>query len=111
MKKYPHRLANPFFISSLLLLIVNDWVLKTVSGNAVTGKLSDVAGLFAFAYFFSTILPAYKTTVHIATAILFVGWKTPLADPLLEFLNHLGIPALRTVDYRQKQITTLTNGQ
>lgn len=99
MKMYRHRLANPFFISSLLLLIVNDWVLKTAFGNAVTGKLSDVAGLFAAAYFFSALLPTYKTTVHVATAILFIVWKTPLAEPLLGFLNHLGIPAFRTVDY------------
>ncbi|MBC9795080.1 hypothetical protein [Sinomicrobium weinanense] len=94
-----YKLANPLFILSLALLILNDWVLKSTLGNAFTGKLSDVAGLFAFAYFFSALHSKYKTPIHWITAILFIVWKTPIVEPLIGFLNGSGIPVSRTVDY------------
>lgn len=42
-------LANPVFISSLLLLLLNDFVFKPVYHNWLTGKLSDFCGLIAAA--------------------------------------------------------------
>lgn len=94
-----NKLGNPVFILSLGVLILNDWVLKAAWGNALTGKLSDVAGLFACAYFFGAVFPKHKRTVHWMTAVLFIVWKTPLAQPLIRFFNDLGIPVARTVDY------------
>ena len=43
------------FLGSLALLIVNDHYLKAAYPSALTGKLSDVAGLFAFVYFLSVV--------------------------------------------------------
>ena len=50
-------LTSPAFIAALTLLILNDWVLKPAFSNWVTGKLSDVAGLVAFAMFGTALLP------------------------------------------------------
>lgn len=56
MKKQElNRLANPIFIVSVVLLILNDFYLKATFGNIITGKLSDLAGLFAFPFFFKLL--------------------------------------------------------
>lgn len=41
-------LLHPTVLVAVAVLVVNDHVLKPRFGNAVTGKLSDVAGLFFF---------------------------------------------------------------
>lgn len=53
LKTSTASLASPAFVASVLLLLINDFVLKPQIGNAVTGKLSDFAGLFAFPFFWS----------------------------------------------------------
>jgi len=40
--------VHPVAITSLALLVLNDRVLKERYGNAITGKLSDVAGIIFF---------------------------------------------------------------
>ena len=37
-------ILSPWFLISVLLLLINDHLLKDLYGNWVTGKLSDVAG-------------------------------------------------------------------
>jgi len=39
------ELLAPLPLACIVLLVVNDWVLKPAVGGVVTGKLSDVAGL------------------------------------------------------------------
>jgi hypothetical protein len=84
---------------SLLALIGNDWLGKAMFANALTGKLSDFAGLFAFPFVFSLLLPRHVKAVHWATALLFVAWKSEAAQPLFDMLNSWGLPVGRTVDY------------
>jgi hypothetical protein len=48
MSKPHHPLLHPIALASIALLIVNDHLLKVYVPNAVTGKLSDVAGLVFF---------------------------------------------------------------
>ena len=43
-------LLRPAFLAALGLLVLNDGLLKPLFHNALTGKLSDFAGVFAFAY-------------------------------------------------------------
>lgn len=93
------KLGNPFFITAVLVLILNDWYLKASFHNALTGKLSDFAGLFAFAYFLSALWPRRVMLVHVVTLVLFMAWKSPLAQPFIDSLNGLGIPVSRVVDY------------
>jgi hypothetical protein len=50
---------------SIFLLLINDLYLKFEYHNYLTGKLSDFAGLFAFPYFFSCLIPKKdKTNLH-----------------------------------------------
>jgi hypothetical protein len=92
-------LASPAFIAALALLVVNDVALKPLLHNALTGKLSDFAGLFALTLFAATLWPRQGRLAAWAIAGLFTFWKTTYAEPLIEALNALSPFALgRTVD-------------
>ena len=93
-------LTSPPFVLAIATLLVNDWLLKPIFGTWWTGKLSDVAGLFAFAVFWCALAPARRTLVVALTAIGFALWKSPLTDAPLAAWNALGIwPLARVVDY------------
>ncbi len=80
-------LLSPFFIFSLLLLIANDFILKAVFNNALTGKISDFSGLFIFPIFWSAIFPKQKLLIFISTAIVFTFWKSDYASPIIHLLK------------------------
>jgi hypothetical protein len=95
-----HLLASTGFLIGLLLLLLNDLVLKEQFHNELTGKLSDFAGLFVFPLFWSAFLPRQKRSVFIATAVLFVFWKSGYSQFLIEGWNSLPFFGIqRTVDY------------
>lgn len=100
IKKSYAVLGSPLFIISVVLLLVNDHYLKPACPGFVTGKLSDVAGLFAFATFLSALFERRRLAVHIITAIGFILWKLPAADLLIDAANTL-LPFTigRSVDY------------
>ncbi|TFF40938.1 hypothetical protein [Mucilaginibacter psychrotolerans] len=93
------KLGNPFFVTAVLVLMINDWYCKPNFHNVLTGKLSDFAGLFAFAYFLGALWPRRVLLVHTATLVLFMVWKSPLAQPFIDSLNGAGVPIDRVVDY------------
>ncbi|MGJ7030370.1 hypothetical protein [Niabella hirudinis] len=93
------KLGHPAFLLSVLLLLLNDWLLKPVFHNDLTGKLSDFAGLFAFPFFLSALFPAKKKMIHIITALLFVWWKSDGSQPFIDALNACSIPVGRVADY------------
>jgi hypothetical protein len=72
---------------AVALLILNDWYLKAVFGNTLTGKLSDFAGLTAFTIFWAALLPRWRRTVFIGTAAAFILWKSPLSEGPLTAWN------------------------
>jgi hypothetical protein len=87
------------FVTALLVLLLNDLVLKHVAGGFVTGKLSDFAGLFVFPLFWSALLPRHRVAIHCVTAALFVWWKLPVSQPSIDFWNlHAPWSIHRTVD-------------
>jgi len=47
----PYILVSSGFLAGLSVLLVNDFVLKQIFHNWLTGKLSDLAGLFIFPMF------------------------------------------------------------
>ncbi len=53
-------LLHPLAIGALVILIVNDHILKTAIPGAVTGKLSDVAGLAVFPLLLATIIEVVR---------------------------------------------------
>jgi hypothetical protein len=80
-------LTSPAFVFAVITLLVNDFVLKQLFPGVITGKLSDFAGLFAFAVFGSAWLPARRLAVHVATGAGFAIWKSPLVQPWIDAWN------------------------
>ncbi len=102
MKKANHTtlLLHPFFIACLIALLLNDFVLKEAYHNWLTGKVSDVAGLAVFAMFFTTLAPQKKKLLYVVIPVIFIWWKSPLSQLLINFCNTvLQIPLNRVVDY------------
>ncbi|MBU1222088.1 hypothetical protein KKF34_13760 [Myxococcota bacterium] len=88
------------FLLSLFILILNDFLLKGIFGNWITGKLSDFAGLFIFPLALTAIFPRYIKVIHILTAVSFCLFKSPLANPVISAWNSLGILNIgRVIDY------------
>jgi hypothetical protein len=92
--------SSILFIVSLVLLLANDLVLKEAYPSWITGKLSDFAGLILFPLFFSAFFTTKAKAIHIATAIAFVIWKSPISQPLIDLINMNGLLNFgRVVDY------------
>ncbi|MCB0711005.1 MAG: hypothetical protein KDD67_01605 [Ignavibacteriae bacterium] len=79
------------FLLGLTLLILNDHLLKGVYGSWWTGKLSDVAGIFAFTLFSLTLFPRRPKLMGILVAVLFLLWKLPISDTFIESWNSIGL--------------------
>jgi hypothetical protein len=93
-------LVTPAFAGALALLLLNDLVLKARYGNWLTGKLSDVAGVFTLALFLTAFHPARRTAMHVVTGAFFLWWKSPLSTPALASWNALGLwPMERVIDH------------
>jgi hypothetical protein len=91
LKTNTASLASPAFVASALLLLINDFVLKPQIGNAVTGKLSDFAGLFAFPFFWSALFARYHVPIYFGTAAAFILWKSPLSGPWIDAWNSISL--------------------
>lgn len=94
-----NKTGHPLFIISVFILILNDWYLKPVFHNTVTGKLSDFAGLFALPYLLSALMPKHTLKFHVWTGLLFIVWKSELVEPLITLTNSFGLPISRTIDF------------
>ena len=93
-------LTTPEFTLALVLLLLNDHVLKPTFANWWTGKLSDFVGLFVFSMFWCALLPGARRFVVLATATGFLLWKSPLSDSALTAWNSVvPWPLSRVVDY------------
>lgn len=89
----------PPFLAAVVLLAVNDHLLKPAFGNAVTGKLSDVAGLFAATVFAAALAPRWRLASAAGIALAFAWWKSPASADAIEIWNSLGLWTVgRTVD-------------
>ncbi len=95
----PDILSRPLFILALGLLLLNDFYLKYENSNFLTGKLSDFAGLFLFPYFLSSLRINLTKTIFIATALLFIFWKSEFSQSIIEWFQMNGIGFNRVVDY------------
>ena len=95
----PDILSRPLFILALGLLLLNDFYLKYEFSNFLTGKLSDIAGLFLFPYFLSSILIKWTKSIYIGTAVLFIFWKSPYSQEIIDLARTLEIGFNRVIDY------------
>jgi len=87
-------LLHPLFLCNLFLLIANDHWWKYAYSNALTGKISDFAGVFVLAVFLVACLRFKKSIAVITTALFFIWWKSPLSET---FITTFGFT--RVVDY------------
>jgi len=104
---HPERaLLNPVWIAALALLVVNDHVLKG-SGllpGALTGKLSDFAGLLVAPALLAALLRVRDrerlAACHVAVGSVFAGIQlsAPLADGWSALMGLFGHPWLITRD-------------
>jgi hypothetical protein len=99
MKKETDIFQSGIFIFNLVLLLCNDFYWKQTYHNALTGKISDFAGLVVFALFFTAFFPVFKKNIFIGTAILFTFWKSAFSESFIQFLNDSYFPCSRVVDY------------
>jgi hypothetical protein len=87
------------FIGALMLLLANDFVLKYHFPGLITGKLSDISGLFVFIIFFRSILPErFKIELYVSIAILFLLWKSPFSQTFIEAFSRNFYSIDRVVD-------------
>ncbi|AOM77405.1 hypothetical protein [Pedobacter steynii] len=89
--------STPFLIC-LFLLLLNDFYFKSAFHNSLTGKLSDLCGLFIFPIFWSVLFPKRKQTVYILTALFFIYWKSSYSDPFIQLFSLYVFPIDRTID-------------
>src|SRR6185436_13067763 len=93
-------LLHPVFILSLACLLLNDLYWKYEYHNWITGKLSDITGLFVLSVFLFAFFPKYRTVSCFSITIFFIWWKTPMSQSLIDSLNNLfSISFAKTVDY------------
>jgi len=103
-------LLHPYFILSLLILIINDHYLKANYPSFITGKLSDFAGLFVFTIFIFAMAYSFFSRkshliyLHISVAVFFTLWKLA---PVEIFLNWLNETTSLTMPTRVKDSTDL----
>ncbi len=100
MKSELRILTTLFFLSGLCILLLNDLVLKDLYGNWLTGKLSDFAGLLIFPLFWTAIFPRHKIIIFWLTGLLFIIWKSPYSQNLIDLWNSMSPYTIsRVVDY------------
>lgn len=93
-------LGSRLFLLSLAVLLLNDFFLKDLFHNWLTGKISDFAGLFLFCLFWISLFPKFRKQATILTALLFIIWKSPFSQPFIDLWNGFALFSIgRVVDY------------
>lgn len=93
-------LFNWIFLVGIIILALNDHVLKWQFSNLLTGKLSDIVGLLILPMFIQFVFPRPKNYAIVVSGIFFIFWKSPLSEDFIHLYNQCTlIPITRTVDY------------
>lgn len=94
-------LLNPYFVTCLLILLVNDFWLKATFHNWLTGKLSDISGVAMMTLLIFAIGGwTAKRQICFIIASLFIFWKSACSQPIIDAWNTIGLVDIgRTVDY------------
>jgi hypothetical protein len=95
-------LLHPFFLLNLFLLIANDHWWKHAYSNALTGKISDFAGLLVMAVCLVACCGFKKIYAVIFTALFFAWWKSPFSETVIASLG-----LRRVIDYSDLAALTM----
>jgi hypothetical protein len=88
------------FLLSLAVLITNDLYLKSAFPSWLTGKLSDVAGIYLLALLITAASPRKKYVAGTILALGFLYWKSPMSQWFIDNVNSvLQAQIGRVVDY------------
>ena len=88
------------FVVSLALLLANDLYLKLEYPGLITGKLSDVSGIFLVSYLSIGVFPRAKLLLSALVAVLFAIWKSPASQWAIDTINlNMSANIGRVVDY------------
>jgi len=99
-KRNKDLIQNPVFIIGILMLFVNDQILKFQFPSFLTGKLSDVLGIVTFPLLLTFIFPKLKENSVFFAYIIFAFWKSEYSQPLIDFYNqYTFIQTSRIIDY------------
>ena len=93
-----NQLTSLPFLCCLFTLLLNDFMLKDYLHNYFTGKLSDFCGLFVFVIFWSVIFPKARGGVFVATALLFIIWKSQYSQGFIDVWSNSIFPIDRVED-------------
>lgn len=98
-KRY-HLLLFSILAIGIICLFLNDRMWKYEYSNLLTGNLSDFLGLLTLPVFIGILFSRIKSNVSLVVGVLFVLWKSPIADLLIDAWNQMGILSIdRTIDY------------
>lgn len=88
------------FLLSLTVLIANDLYLKSAFPGWLTGKLSDVAGIYLLALLITAAAPNRRYVGATILALGFLYWKSPLSQWFIDNVNSVLLTQIgRVVDY------------
>lgn len=91
---------NYVFVIGLVILIINDHVLKSIFGNWITGKISDFAGILILPMFLKFIFPFNTKKAIMISVSFFIFWKSAFSQPFINYFNEIGIFKInRVIDY------------
>jgi hypothetical protein len=94
-----HYILNYVFLGCLVLLFLNDHYFKHVYSNWFTGKLSDAVGIVLLPLLLVFLFPGLRRYAVPLSGLLFVFWKSPCSQGLIDFYNaHFFMPTSRVVD-------------
>lgn len=88
------------FLLTLVVLLVNDRILKQAYPGFVTGKLSDFAGLAVVALPLFAAFPRRVRTIYLTLGAAFLWWKSPASGAFISYMNDVqSLKIGRVVDY------------
>jgi hypothetical protein len=88
------------FVAALAILLLNDLALKAAFPGALTGKLSDFAGMAMVGMLVLAPQRGRDAFWYCLLGVLFVWWKGPASDSLIAFVRGIGYNDFgRVIDY------------
>ena len=103
-----YYLLNFVFLICLLTLLLNDHYLKYELSNWLTGKLSDMVGIIILPLLLAFVFPKLKQHATWISALLFVFWKSPFSQDLINLYNqYTFIQTSRIIDFTDLYVLLL----
>ena len=89
-----------FIFLPLAALLLNDLYLKQAFPGHISGKLSDVVGLWTWVVFFLYFFSNKARHIAVFSSLIFIWWKSPFSQGFISFLtDQFGINLHRSIDY------------